>query len=752
MEAPIDMSQLPPAYIQSLDQIKTLHHYAQAHKSKPREPKDARTLLMRHRSGIEFAKKQPHQRLSDANTILGIIVGQPYMPSTKSVDELEQITIAQLRTETHHKGKVLLVRRMGGLILARTTIGSIVVDETGTPEILKLGHGDASLGEDGLLPTSVVIAIKEPYYTFNNEKAGELRVDHPSDIVHLRVTDSRVPASLLLEAEGRITEIRSARELKEAGNAALKKKLYVEALNCYTEGLRESCAGEEDIARDLYRNRSQANLLLERHEAAKTDALAALPDSSDELSKLVDAKAYFRAGCAAYHLQDFKDARSLFDKQLQLVGTDKDGKIMLSKVMTRLHEQEHGEYDFSLHGSRLSKAYPRVDAADHLTKSEIKPSPGRGRGLFATVDIKPGDLILCEKAFCVLFEHEEQHFKAVKYDVRTGNVTQGTGALWKELVSKLYRNPISAKAVMALSSGGYTSIDAAATSPDDIAVIDTFHVHDIMVHNAYGCSTPSKKQTQTHFGLNSHSGEINSGIWTHASYINHACVCNAHRTFIGDLILFRATKPIAKGEEITTAYTQIADYDERQKRFTEHWGFQCTCMLCTAEGADTAGDRRGRTRLERKAQTFQERNKLHDDAHPPSTKRVQEAEGLATALKVTYDAKRFEGVPRNAALGIQAWLVQAYHDRHDAASCLTAVVEYFKLLAYEDVVINHATVTLRAGKGSKVNEEAVHTLQYASKVMLETGKRNAAVKLDDLAKELYLIVNGVVDGYTGLPA
>ena len=74
-------------------------------------------MMLRQMSGIEFAKQQ--QATVDG-AMLAVTVGEPYPACKKPLGALEPITIAQLRTETHHRQKVLFVRRVGGLVLART--------------------------------------------------------------------------------------------------------------------------------------------------------------------------------------------------------------------------------------------------------------------------------------------------------------------------------------------------------------------------------------------------------------------------------------------------------------------------------------------------------------------------------------------------------------------------------------------------------------------------------------------------------
>ena len=111
--------------------------------------------------------------------------------------------------------------------------------------------------------------------------------------------------------------------------------------------------------------------------------------------------------------------------------------------------------------------------------------------------------------------------------------------------------------------------------------------------------------------------------------------------------------------------------------------------------------------------------------------------------QASSSVNRYSGVPRYAALSIQAWLTEAYWSRRDIAKCLAEVTEYFRLLAYETVITAEEKVFLRAGNGSAVNSDAIHVLQYASSVMLRTaGKVKIGLELNAMAKRLYVCLQG----------
>ena len=77
------------------------------------------------------------------------------------------------------------------------------------------------------------------------------------------------------------------------------------------------------------------------------------------------------------------------------------------------------------------------------------------------------------------------------------------------------------------------------------------------------------------------SGSV--GVWIRASYINHSCYPLVRRTYIGDMMIFRAQADIPADTELKFGYISCLEkYDERQKML-QKWGFQCECQVCLAE-------------------------------------------------------------------------------------------------------------------------------------------------------------------------
>lgn len=75
------------------------------------------------------------------------------------------------------------------------------------------------------------------------------------------------------------------------------------------------------------------------------------------------------------------------------------------------------------------------------------------------------------------------------------------------------------------------------------------------------------------------------GLWSLASRINHSCVTNCRRSFIGDMMIVRASKDMEAGTELHFQYQTPEPnetFDDTQKKFS-NWGFVCSCALCLAK-------------------------------------------------------------------------------------------------------------------------------------------------------------------------
>lgn len=274
---------------------------------------------------------------------------------------------------------------------------------------------------------------------------------------------------------------------------------------------------------------------------------------------------------------------------------------------------------------------------------EVRDSPGAGRGLFATRAIEENEIVLVEKAFCVALSHEADTFSALTCDVRDDAAIRVFPAgLHRAVMQKLVNNPSQVEKVLSLHSC-YEGIGTKLITCDGTPIIDVFQVHDIIQRNAFGLGQQNNDEDISN---------ASTGLWIRASLINHSCVPNTTKGFIGDVIVIRAARRIDAGEEITLVYDESSDYEARTAALQRTWGFRCNCKLCVAEEADGMDVRKRRRELENQANTFVQRERASGAGRVAKSR----AQRLFRALNETFDDARYQGLPRRALWQVEAWL------------------------------------------------------------------------------------------------
>lgn len=144
-----------------------------------------------------------------------------YPPCISPMSSLENINIKDLRLETHHRGRRLLIRTITPSIRTMGVM-SVVEDEEGEATTLYLYQQDSETVRKATQVVSVgtIFQVKEPYFTIMENREYGIRVDHVSDIVEVDETAAIVPWKWRLLGSA---EFVSADALKEEGNAAIRR-------------------------------------------------------------------------------------------------------------------------------------------------------------------------------------------------------------------------------------------------------------------------------------------------------------------------------------------------------------------------------------------------------------------------------------------------------------------------------------------------------------------------------------------------
>ncbi|THV83587.1 SET domain-containing protein [Aureobasidium pullulans] len=679
------------------------------------------------------------ERAKDTNQVMSLC--EPYPPCLKSYTELRkasserlmalrfvltffQIYLKDLKVQTHHTGSVLLVRTIGhprklSVILPLT---NGVQDETTDVERLNVLF-KSTVKDRTLLAKGNILLIKEPFF----EEADDnhyIRVDNPSNLVLL--ADDHVAVPQLWQSR----DNHSALQWKLKGNAALKKEKVLEAIRCYERGLSFVVTDDTALKNDLHRNLSAAALQATQYDLAKTSALLSI--SSDDDSDLHDDKALLRAGTASYKLGDFCTAKSMFERLLNISPSYEPGIQMLEHTKDRLTEGKTGQYEFG--AMTIAAKNDFGEYGSFLRRTEIRPSKVAGRGLC-------GEILLCEKAFTAEPRPKSGPSKpAEMMDLHNNSKHIGSyAALFSATVRKIVDNPSLAH-ILDLHTDGTRESQKTIPLVDGLPAVDIFRVHSLLKRNVFSfgkhaiVNTPPAELNKIH-----ETGADAVGLWYQVSHINHSCIANCHRNFIGDMMIVRANFDIPKNTEITLAYIEHSPLPSvQQEEFQMDWGFQCTCNLCISEQYITPNTKMYKHLVDAAA-TFK-RWKTHPATATEVIKKAQELVDTITPLYPEY-----EKLPR---LGVT--------DHHTMLMLIYKSKEQFDLMALNARQVIRDLGFILSVNGNDINMDrtngipeihVVWALLFLSADTFEKGNSVLALRYCDLAEEIYTILNATKIGF-----
>ncbi|KAH8768309.1 hypothetical protein F5883DRAFT_644096 [Diaporthe sp. PMI_573] len=638
-------------------------------------------------------------------------IGEAYPPSVEPISSLTTILLHDLLLETHHRGRVLIVKTFGDPI-RKSGIHNAIEDVQGSVDRLSVYNLPSRTPLDRVLPKSAVIAVKEPYFKATVDDGVMVRVDHPSDAVLLEPHDSSVPPQWQTSLKATMT----GSQLKEVGNTAFKQG------DC--EALAKT-DNNTDLRLTLLRNRAQVHFNLGQYEFASEDAIAAViaGDNISHQAKTLNVKSYFHASRAQYQLGNFSLANEYLEQALGLIPTKKAVTVELERTKRRLREQETGDFNFTAMAQSATASHRRLDHATFTNKTKVAPAGSRGRGLFATETIKRGSIVMVEKAFCVVFGDELGKDCSTLININTDRTEFGAHAeCLYETTDKMRHNPHQASKVLDLFDRG--SFEGKTVSRvDGTVVLNVFQVHAITELNSFKC--PS---IRFDFWCKGEDGKGSTGIWVHASYINHSCLPNARGAFIGDMMIVRATDDIQVGEKIFTSYVPATRaFPERKESLSTSWEFRCGCPLCCLEGQLPASVFTDRARLVQEAKDFIAANPSYL-GQPVGTAKLAKAQDILRRLQATYDKDIYDTLPRLDCVSIDTYLVHA------------------DLFAFDLRAVQPPSLAI-ASTSRLLQDLGCRLKVNGSEASID--RRNGAVGmvLLELAKDLYPALNGNMVGF-----
>ncbi|KAF3391247.1 hypothetical protein F1880_007849 [Penicillium rolfsii] len=561
-----------PEYLKYLQgQKRTLKNAENLKGCPARSPKSRDEILMQ----FMFRQMMSIEKPDDRNQIRSSFLPPAYPPCVSPFSELKKVMIKSLVLETHHRGQYLLLKTVTQTD-TMTAVMAIVEDEDGSVLMIQFYNRGQELSGAQCLKEGTVLVVKEPYVKVMADGDYGIRVDHLSDVWFIPEFDDLVPLSW----RKRVTQSdESASSWKEKGNNYFDQRDYISAIQCYSKSLETHPPPELLVVVKL--NRALSFLKAYYFDAALRDVEDVLQVS--ELSE----KALFRKGQALYQLGRFKASCDTFTMLTEKYPDNKDAAHEYKRVSARLVEQESGKYEFKKMILEAKKRRPpRLDRGTYIGPVTVKQTQSHERGLFTTQAVKAGDLLFCEKAFAHAF-HDENASKSLHLllNVDMNEATVGTQVELIELiVQKLHKNPSLLPDFVNHHHGTYKPVDC--LEADSRPVVDTFLIERIILLNSFGCPLLSRESHIRSMKDSDLAEKANEkfhscGFWSMASYINHSCLSNARRSFVGDMMIVRASRDLPPNTEITFWYKSPMNRDPNELPIDlKHWGFKCDCILC----------------------------------------------------------------------------------------------------------------------------------------------------------------------------
>lgn len=264
-----------------------------------------------------------------------------------------------------------------------------------------------------------------------------------------------------------------------------------------------------------------------------------------------------------------------------------------------------------------------------------------------------------------------------------------------------------------------------------------FLVERIMSYNVFGCpissydtykkalANTSKKPTS--FG--------SCGIWIQASYINHSCTSNVRRSFIGDMMIVRASQDLEAGTELTFWYqSPVGMSPKKLWKKLDSWGFVCICAMCNDARETEAAVRVEREKLQAQLKqlctTLQSRKSS-----------ITKYERLLVALEATYKRPAVE-VPRLLLWDPQLLLVRIYNSTSNGMKSLEWIGRILGSLGFVVVGADLSATPFEVKKWGLMIDHLVEIFMHARAAFITLGHLEDSKRAEEYARVVYKIVVG----------
>ena len=453
-----------------------------------------------------------------------------------------------------------------------TSLHTVIEDEHGGA--CKLCVYNLTPAQQNAFCKDVKMAILNPYYKKARDGMYMMRVDNPMEVILIQPDNPASPFIL-------------PSEHKDRGNKLFKENKLTEAVAEYSQAIM----GDR---RDpfFYSNRALCYIKLNQFEAALSDAT-----SASDIDP-TDTKFQYRAAMAWSGIGNHERAIEILRNLVVLAkeNTEKQGFEDKLRVENMYLAQQHGEINLR-DIERIVLAGLSVQMADFIGPITLKKSSFLGcadRGLFATRDIRSGEVIHVSKAAVYIRDYKTE--LSPSFEMSAGEpVSPPFQILVSKLINKMNTSKLFAHRVLNLvennnTSPFYNNIDLYTDKGYDLVKdMDSpkFSIEKIRyiatkkggACTLEGCTNLPSSTTLAEIV----SKATSVGIWFLPSLLNHSCVGNIVRIVKGEVCLLKVFRDVKAGEELAISAFDGAykmALEERKETLKLLNGYKCKCLLC----------------------------------------------------------------------------------------------------------------------------------------------------------------------------
>lgn len=233
-------------------------------------------------------------------------------------------------------------------------------------------------------------------------------------------------------------------------------------------------------------------------------------------------------------------------------------------------------------------------------------------------------------------------------------------------------------------------------------------------------------------------GTLHAGIWLRAAYINHSCVPNCARSFVGDMMILRAICDIPMGTELTHHYSAPdPSFTTRQEVFKNNWDFECYCPLCSSERGSP--DEKHKQRRDLVLKIRKEVIKWSRNARVPEAA-IRNVERLFKKLDALHEPEVYATQARLFMVYPTIWLTEVNREKRNWAIVAKYAMEILRNFGFINPV-REGKLWLDYQTGI-LSSETFNALQHGMEAYNELGKMELSKMCEDEALRMFAIITG----------